>query len=126
MSPAAAIASSGLFAATLRLGASASNLANAGDATAVGQSGYRPLGVLATPAPGGGVAATLVATKPASFLAYDPASPLASAQGLVAMPQIDPIAEVARQLVAGRAFAAALEALEVAGRNEKTLLDLKT
>jgi len=126
VSPATAIALSGLTAATLKLDAATSNLANAGDETAVGAPGYQPLKVQNTAAPGGGVAAVATTVKPASFPAYDPTSPVANPQGLVAKPEIDPIEEVSNQLQAGRAFAFSLKALEVQNETEKTLLDLKT
>jgi flagellar basal-body rod protein FlgC len=126
MSPVDAIASSGLAAATLKLNVSASNLANAQDEAAVGAPGYQPLKVQNTTAPGGGVTAVATTVKPASFLAFDPASPVANVHGLVAKPEIDPIDEVSNQLQAGRAFAFSLKALEVHNETEKTLLDLKT
>lgn len=126
MSPATAIALSGLTAATLKLGAAASNLANSQDEAPIGAPGYQPLKVQNTTAPGGGVAAVATTVKPASFLAYDPTSPVANAQGLIAKPEIDPIEEVSNQLQAGRAFAFSLKALEVQNETEQTLLDLKT
>lgn len=126
MTPVAAIAASGLAAATLKLTVSASNLANAGDAAPVGSSsGYQPLTTEQSPAPGGGVIARAVAARPSSLVVYDPTSPLADAHGLILAPEIDPIIEIANQLAAGRAFAFSLEALKVADENEKTLLDLK-
>lgn len=126
MTPAAAIALTGMTAATLRLTASASNLANARDEGPVGAAGYQRLGVVQSPAPGGGVAATAVTLKPASFLSYDPASQAANAQGLVDAPAIDPIAEVGAQIAAGRAFAFSLKVFQVADQTEKALLDLKS
>src|SRR5579863_7005037 len=122
---AAAIAISGIAAATLKLNVSASNLVNAGDEAPVGARGFQPKQVQNTPAPGGGVTATAVTVKPASFLAFDPASPAANAQGLASTPEIDPICEVTNQLAAGRAFAFSLKALEACDENEKALLDLK-
>ncbi len=126
MTDVAAIAASGLAAATLKLTASASNLANAEDTAAVGsKTGYQPLTTVQTPAPGGGVIARAATLKSASLIAYDPGSPLADAHGLILAPEIDPITEVVNQLQAGQAFAFSLEALKVADENEKTLLDLK-
>ncbi len=127
MTPAAAIAVSGLAAATLKLNVSASNLANANDTSALGSSnGYKPLGVIDTPVGGGGVIATAVTLKPGSLIAYDPTSPLASAQGLVLAPEIDPVTEISNQIAAGHAFAFSLDALQVAEEDQKALLDLKT
>lgn len=126
MTSAMAIASSGLTAAMLSLGASASNVANAGDVSAVGAAGYAPLGVVTSPAPGGGVAAQAVTLKTPSLLVFDPTSPVANAQGLAETPNVDPIAEASNQLAASHAFAFSLQALKAADDEEKTLLDMKT
>ncbi len=126
MDSAAAIAQSGLAAATLKLNASASNTANADDTSPVGTAGYQPLKVVNDPVPGGGVKAQAVTVKPSSLLIYDPLSPVANAQGLAEAPEIDPIHEVVNQLEAGRAFAYSLKALRVANQEQQTLLDLKT
>jgi flagellar basal-body rod protein FlgC len=126
VTPAAAIAGSGLAAAMLGLTVSAANLANANDASAPGsKSAYAPRAVKLTPAPGGGVAAQAVTLKTALLLVYDPASPVAGANGLVQMPEIDPVSEITNQITAGRAFAFSLEALKVATDEQKQLLDLK-
>ena len=126
MSPASAIAASGLVAATLKLGASAANLANASDAAKVGvKAAFDPLGVQTSPLPGGGVAARVVTLSPGQTLAFDPTSALANAQGLVQAPEIDPVSEVSNRLLAHQAFAFSLEALKVAAENEKTLLNIK-
>ena len=125
VTPAAAIAQSGLTAATLKLGASAATLANADDASAVGAApAYTPTQVDTTAAPGGGVIAQAVALRPASLIAYDPTSPLASAQGLIETPDISPIAEITNRLQARRSFAFSLAALRVAEQNQKSLLDM--
>jgi flagellar basal-body rod protein FlgC len=127
MTPAAAIAGSGLAAATLGLTVSAANLANANDTSAPGSKGaYAPRAVRQTPAPGGGVSAQAVTLKTAQLLVYDPASPVAGANGLVQMPEIDPVSEITNQISAGRAFAFSLEALKAATDEQKQLLDLKT
>jgi flagellar basal-body rod protein FlgC len=126
MTPVAAIALSGLTAATLKLNASASNLANAGDERAVGSAAYSPVGVVNSAAPGGGVTAQAVTLRSPSLVVFNPGSPVANAQGLVETPDISPIAEVSNQLAASHAFVVSLEALKVANDEEKTLLDLKT
>jgi flagellar basal-body rod protein FlgC len=127
VTPAAAIAGSGLAAATLGLTVSAANLANANDTSAPGSKrAYAPRAVRQTPAPNGGVAAQAVTVKTAQLLVYDPASPVAGANGLVQTPEIDPISEVTNQITAGRAFAFSLEALKAATDEQKQLLDLKT
>ena len=126
MSPASAIAASGLVAAALKLGASAANLANVSDTAKVGgKPAFNPLGVGTTPLPGGGVTASVVTLSPGQTLAFDPTSALADAQGLVQAPEIDPAAEVSNQLLARQAFAFSLAALKVADETQKTLLNIK-
>ena len=124
MNSVAGIALSGMTAATLKLSASASNLANIDDVAAVGAVGYQPLGVQDQAMAGGGVRATVATLKPASYLAYDPTSPLANGQGLVSRPRIDPVAEIADQIEAGHAYAFQLQALRIADEEQKALLDM--
>jgi flagellar basal-body rod protein FlgC len=126
VTPVAAIAQSGLAAATLKLSASASNTANARDTSAVGASGYQPLGVVDSAVPDGGVTAQAVNLKPASLLAYDPTSPLSNPQGYVQAPEIDPISEISSQMAASQAFAYSLKVLRAAKQEQQTLVDLKT
>jgi flagellar basal-body rod protein FlgC len=126
VSDVAAIAASGLVAATLKLQVSASNIANAGDAARIGaRNAFQPRATAQSSVAGGGVVARAVTVKPASLIAYDPTSPLADANGLILAPEIDPITEISNQFAAGQAFAFSLEALKVADENDKTLLDLK-
>jgi flagellar basal-body rod protein FlgC len=125
MSPASAIALSGLAAAGLRLTVTAGNLANAEDASAVGAAGFQPAQVVTSAAPGGGVAARAVSLKPGSLLTYDPTSPLAGVTGMIDTPDIDPVSEISNQLSAQHAFAASLSAFQTATAEEKTLLDMK-
>jgi flagellar basal-body rod protein FlgC len=126
VTPAAAIAQSGLAAATLKINVTASNIANADDTSAVGDPGYQRQDVVDSPVPSGGVTAQAVTVKPASLIVYDPLSAVANTQGLVQAPEIDPIQEVGLLQTAGRAFAYSLKALRVANQEEQTLLDLKT
>jgi flagellar basal-body rod protein FlgC len=127
VTPVAAIAQSGLAAATLRLNVSASNVANMDDESPVGStSGYQRGGVTTSPTPGGGVTAQAVTLSPAQILAYDPTASIADEQGLVQRPDIDPIAEVSNQMAANHAFAFSLDALKAADKEQKALLDLKT
>jgi len=117
----------GLNAATLTLDASASNLANADDVSAVGgPPAYNPVAVQQSARPGGGVIATAVTLKPSQLLAYDPNSPVANAAGLVQAPEIDPVSEVTNQLVAGQNFAYSLTALKAANEEQQALLDMTT
>lgn len=120
-----AIAQSGLAAANAMLSVSASNIANIDDTSPVGAvGGYQPSEVQTSPAPGGGVIAQAVTVKPSQLLAYNPASPFANPQGLVDIPDIDPITEVTNQLTAGTAFAYSLAALKVADEEQRQTLDM--
>jgi flagellar basal-body rod protein FlgC len=126
VTPAAAIAQSGIAAATLRLTVSASNLANANDASAPGgPPAYSPRAVRQSAAAGGGVIARAVSAKTAQLLVYDPASPVAGVGGMVQTPEIDPISEITNQIAAGRAFAFSLEALKAAEEEQQSLLDVR-
>ena len=120
----AAIAQSGIAAATLKLNASASNTVNANDTSAVGASGYLPLGVNNSAVPTGGVVAHAVTLKPGTMVIYDPTSAAANARGFADAPEIDPIAETSNMLAAGKAFAFSVKVLKAADDEEKTLLDM--
>jgi flagellar basal-body rod protein FlgC len=117
MSTVGAIALSGLNAATLRLEAAASNIANArsngpppGAANAAGHAPvYTPLEVNQTPNANGGVIASIAPATRSAVTAYDPDAPYADAKGMVAAPDTD-IAEEVIQLITSRyAFAASLQ-----------------
>jgi flagellar basal-body rod protein FlgC len=126
VTPVAAIAQSGIAAATLELNASASNVVNAGDASALGAKGYQPIQVNNSAVPLGGVLAQAVTLKPGTMIIYDPTSAAANALGFAQAPEIDPIAEMSNTLAAGRAFAFSVKVLKTADKEEKTLLDMKT
>jgi len=120
------ITASALVAAALKLSASAANIANAQDAARVGaRPAFKPFGVQNSPLPGGGVVATAVTLGPSQTLAFDPTSPLANPQGLVQLPEVDPVSEISNQLAGSQAFAFALKALKVADDEERTLLNIK-
>lgn len=140
MIPAAAAAVSGLAASTAELAASASNVANAqtvgplsgagwGPAAIVGLGGtgltaraYQPVTTVQSTTPGGGVAASFAAVSPGTKPAYDPQSPYADGQGLVAQPNVDPNQEAANQIGAFAAFKANVAVLKVADEMQKSLL----
>ena len=126
MTPVAAIAQSGIAAATLKLNASASNLVNANDTSALGAKGYQPIQVNNSAVPTGGVLAQAVTLKPGTMVIYDPTASAANAMGYAQAPEIDPISEISNSLAAGRAFAFSVKVLKTADDEEKTLLDLKT
>ncbi len=125
MNSIAAIAASGMTAATAALNASASNLANMGDVWAVGGApGYQPTRTVNSAKPGGGVTATAVTLRPASTLAYDPISPIASVQGMVVAPEIDPIAEISAQMQARQAYASSVMTFKAADEMDRATLDM--
>ena len=109
------IALSGANAATLRLQASANNIANARSSGAApggtGPRAYTPLEVAQTSLAGGGVDATLAPSARAALLAYDPSAPFANAQGYVAAPDIDLADEMLQLITARNSFAANLQVL---------------
>ena len=119
---------SGLNASTLRLRASANNIANARTTGAVGSGEptvYMPLDVLETAQANGGVAARLAPSLRAPLLAYDPGAPYANGQGYVAAPDVDMVAETVRLAMASQAFEANLTILRTADEMERSLLDQK-
>ena len=125
------IAASGMAAAMTSLTASASNVANAqstgplpgAQAANFPGSVYQPAVVIQTTQPDGGVSATVV--RPTSYTpSYEPTSPVADAQGMVAAPNVDLAGEMVNQLTASLAFQANLKVFQAADRNQKSLLDL--
>ena len=129
------ISASGLQAASLRLSAAASNIANASSDGAVpgtppGQpvdpasSGvYQPVAVSQTSRTDGGVGASLQPSLPAYLLAYSPQAPYANMQGMVATPNVDVTTELVHVREAANSFRANLLAMKVASRMADTLLD---
>ena len=135
MTDAMTIAASGMQAASLQLSAAASNIVNMNDSgpvpatppdQAVAQvSGavYQPLTVSQSSTPGGGVRATLEASLPSYYLAYDPNAPFANLQGMVATPNTDLASQIANLNNAAISFRASLAAFKAASRMFKSLLD---
>jgi flagellar basal body rod protein FlgC len=131
-----ASAASGMRAATLRLEASASYVANADSrgawtsrSAASSARAYQPVRVeqtsLAGPGgAGGGTAAMVRATAPVWRAAYQPDAGFADAGGLVAEPGIDPIGETLEQTIAEASFIASLKTFHAAQNMIKRLFDL--
>jgi flagellar basal-body rod protein FlgC len=132
---------SGLDSAQAQLAISASNLANAqtsgpltptdwGPATRTSPSAsssaspqaYQPLQATQVSTPGGGVTNSFSPVSPATQPAYQPDSPVADAQGLVAQPNVDPVKEVINQISASQSYRADLATLRVYEDTQKTLL----
>ena len=135
MDTAMAIAASGMAAASASFAVSAANIVNIQTvgpvpttspsqppAPAAGRV-YQPVSVTLTTSPGGGVQAVASSASPAYTLAYDPSSPFANLQSMVAAPNVDPVAEVVNQMSASAAFRANLDVFKAAERDFKTLLD---
>jgi flagellar basal-body rod protein FlgC len=103
-----AMAASGMAAASASLTASASSIAS-----------METTG----PVPAGGATAVTSSALPSYTLAYDPSAPFANLQGMVAAPNVDPVAQSVNLISASVAFRANLAVLEAADKDFKTLLD---
>lgn len=126
------IAASGMKAAETSLFASASNIANMQSAGPIPANApvaqtpgsvYQPVAAFDSPLPEGGVSAKLIPTLPGYTLAYDPSAPFASLDGMVAMPNVDPAAEIVNQMTASFAYKANIATFKTAQSMVKTLLD---
>jgi flagellar basal-body rod protein FlgC len=115
MGNAMSIAVSGIQAASLRLEAAASNIVN------MDSNGYQPVSVAQSPTADGGVRASLL--PPTALLAYDPASPYANVQGMVAKPNVDLATEIVNLKLASHSFRANIQAYKAASQMFDTLLD---
>ncbi|MFT3722477.1 MAG: flagellar basal body rod C-terminal domain-containing protein [Hyphomonadaceae bacterium] len=126
MNPVTGISLSGLNASTLRLQASANNIANVrsngAGPVAAGQTAYTPLEVQQTSLAGGGVEAALAPSARAALLAYDPSAPFANAQGYVATPDIDLADEMVQLITARYSFAANLQVLRTSDEMQDGVL----
>ena len=129
MSAITSIALSGLNAASLRVQAAASNLANARSNGAVrGENGpapYTPLDVQQSSVATGGVTAQLAPSSREPLLAYDPSAPYANSGGYVASPDIDPADEVVALAMATYSFTANLAVVRTESEMMDALLDTK-
>jgi flagellar basal-body rod protein FlgC len=135
------IATTGLQAASMRLEASAANVANARTSgplpgtppdVAVGrpENGerrvYQAVDVVQSSLDGGGVRAQFTQRLPAYTPAYDPYSPDADENGYFAMPNVDLAGEITEQMLAVINFEANIKMLKVASEMTKSVLDMKT
>jgi flagellar basal-body rod protein FlgC len=120
------IASSAMTAQSVRLNATASNLANADSATSSTGQPYRAKQVVfsATQMTSNqplavGVKVAAVSEDPSPpRLVYDPKNPLADAKGYVAMPNVDVVEEMTNMISASRAYQTNADMMNTA----KTLL----
>jgi len=134
MMDAVSIAVSGLTAQKQRLGATASNIANisttgrvpGADPSAPASTVYKPLRTTLTSLGGGGVQATVTPDENGYSVYYDPSSPQADENGLVAAPDIDLAAESVDLIETKAAFKANLGVLKVQEEMQDSLLDVLT
>ena len=141
------IATSGLSAASLRLDVTASNIANAlttgplpaasgsGASSAAGSStnnsnfsAYVPLQVNqvdqtngSTP---GGTAAVVSTVSPSFVPQFDPTSPFANQDGLIAAPNVDLASQFIQLLTAKYDFAANAKVIQAYDNTQQSLLDI--
>ncbi len=114
---------SGLYAQTQKFANTAQNIVNADTESRVGsKSGYQPVDTV-TLSTGGGVRAATQAREPAQVTTYSPSSPLANAQGEVAVPNVNVTEELLVGKQAEQAYKAAASVLRVASEMEETLLN---
>jgi flagellar basal-body rod protein FlgC len=129
MTPISAIALSGLSAATRRVQASASNIANvrANGALAIadGPAPYAPLEVRQAPMADGGVTASLAPSSRAAVLSYDPQAPFVNADGYVASPNVDLVDDMLQLATARYSFAANLAVIRTADDMTIAVLDMR-
>lgn len=123
------IAASGLNAASARLQASASNIANAqsggaapGASAGRARTTFLPVVADQSSLANGGVKVDLRMVQPGYFMAYAPSSPGADKDGMEAMPDVDPAAEAVNQIEARQQFAANLRVIETADQMQGTAL----
>lgn len=141
------IALSGLGAQQKRLAGTASNIANAstagtvpgtvpsapastvGGSTVSGSAAgtvYKPLNVNLTSLASGGVRADVVADENGYSLAYDPSSPYANSEGMIAVPNVDLTTEMVNLLEIKTSYKANLAVLKTQDEMLGALLDTST
>lgn len=134
------IAQSGMAAATLRLDAAASNLANAqsdgalppADGSAVdpqAPSAYAPrridqVSLSPSASKIAGVQAQIT-SEPDFFASYKPDAAFANGQGMVASPNVDPVTETVQMITAEQSFLSNMSVYKTADAMMKMVLDIK-
>ena len=129
---------SGMMAATARINASASNIANARTQGPVPSTppsqplpaaedgepqAYQAIETVQTTTEGGGTAASYKPVLPSYTKDYDPSSPFANDQGLVASPNVDMTREVLNEIQAVNAYKASARVVEASNEMTKSLID---
>lgn len=133
MSDILATAASGIAANAAWLDAIASNVANAGDQSALSKTGstqpasgrgsYQPVTVTMSANASGGVSAQTSPMNPAYVVGYAPSAPFANAQGLVAVPNVDLATEFVNADTALASYRTNVAVFKAAEQMAKTLLD---
>ena len=119
------IAVSGLQAASKKMEAAASNIANAqttGSLTEGSAPPYAAQTVIQESAGGQGVKAEIVRKDPPFTPAYDPGSALADGEGRVGAPSVDLAEEAVRLTLAQNSYKASLSVMETASSMENEML----
>lgn len=129
MDGALGIAVSGMDASATWLDATASNVANMNDTSALPAgnapyTGYQPVTVAMSAAASGGVTADVEPEMPAYSPGYDPSAPLANAQGMVAVPNVDLATAVVDQITALQSYKANADVFRTAEEMTKVTLDM--
>lgn len=123
------ISVSGMQAAATRLEAAAQNIANARSSGPLPTSSgattaYAPVTVKQSDVKGGGVSARIVNAGGDPYVpTYDPSSPDADAEGMVAAPNVDMAGELVNVMTARMSYEASAKTLKVANDMMKTTLD---
>jgi flagellar basal-body rod protein FlgC len=117
----------GLFAASKRVEASASNIANASSAGSLDPDApvqaYQALATIQTSNESGGTSATNIPKKPGFVNAYAPDSPFANADGQVGVPNVDLAEEAVNLKIAEIAYKANISVLKTASEMSDELLN---
>lgn len=121
---------SGLQAATKRVAAAANNVANLNDVTSLSPKPgdpqqFQPLLTTQSSLPSGGTIAQVHNVTPASVPSFQPDSPFANADGLVAVPNVDLATEMIDSLTASTSYKANIKVIEVAQQMQDALLKIK-
>jgi flagellar basal-body rod protein FlgC len=120
---------SGMKAAETRLAASAANVANVSSTGTVpdasgATTAYTPVGVHQSASASGTVITSLYDVSPAQSLQYEPSSPDANADGMVAAPNVDLSTEMVNQMTAKIAFEAAAKTMKVLNGMQSSVIDM--
>lgn len=122
---------SGLLAAQNSLYSVATNVANSSDESRLTpQPGdaptFQPIDTVQTSGPNGTVSSTFTPVTPATVTVPDPQSPLANAQGLVGLPNVDLGTQLVTAQTASIAFKANAKVIATSEKMQQTLLNIIT